>query len=172
MSRRKSTAEVRTLHERALWYVDRNNHGGFTLYKPDGEGGSQGVCDDIRLRSDKWDDGERIAACVNACANLSMDDLRGLTMKFRQAPDGMAMDMLVANVAHAIRDDIASGKYIREQDPDAIKATLGIAAAAIDAINPVDLLKTLTDEERVATFHEFCIHCGTDILPCSCWRDE
>jgi len=34
------------------------------------------------------------------------------------------------------------------------------------------MLKRLTNEQRLIIFHSFCIHCGTEDMPCNCWRDE
>ena len=34
------------------------------------------------------------------------------------------------------------------------------------------LLRGLTDEQRLAVFREYCMHCGTDNPFCKCWNDE
>ena len=36
----------------------------------------------------------------------------------------------------------------------------------------VDILKTLSDEERLNIFIQFCIHCGSEDPLCYCTRDE
>jgi len=36
----------------------------------------------------------------------------------------------------------------------------------------LELLKEMTDEERLDLFHEFCVHCGGTSKPCTCWRDD
>ncbi len=36
----------------------------------------------------------------------------------------------------------------------------------------VEILETLTPEERLEIFGNFCVHCGTSCLPCHCWDDE
>ena len=34
------------------------------------------------------------------------------------------------------------------------------------------MMGALDDEERTALFSKFCVHCGSDSLPCHCWNDE
>lgn len=41
----------------------------------------------------------------------------------------------------------------------------------------IELLKTLTDEQRLEVFSDFCRHCGCiedpgSLQKCQCWNDE
>lgn len=47
----------------------------------------------------------------------------------------------------------------------------------IDLKALIELLKTLTDEQRMEVFSDFCKHCGCIENPeslrgCQCWNDE
>ena len=36
----------------------------------------------------------------------------------------------------------------------------------------VAILKSMTDEERMEIFSNFCKYCGSDNPKCQCWKDE
>ncbi len=42
----------------------------------------------------------------------------------------------------------------------------------MDVNDLIEDLKLLSEEDRLAVFGCFCIHCGFDDPQCQCWNDE
>ena len=38
--------------------------------------------------------------------------------------------------------------------------------------NVFNMLRHLSEKDRLDLFHKFCVHCGSDNPRCQCWNDE
>lgn len=60
------------------------------------------------------------------------------------------------------------------QDTWSVHGNLVFTGKQSDAFKGITraFLNQLTPDQRKEVFNNFCVHCGTNNLPCYCWNDE